>query len=65
MAAYLVRRLALAVFVVWGVVTMVFVVMRLVPGDPANAFLGTDATQAEVEQLRSKLGLDRPIPEQY
>ena len=65
MAAYLVRRLALAVFVVWGVVTMVFVVMRLVPGDPANAFLGVDATQEEVEQLRERLGLDRSIPEQY
>ena len=65
MAAYLIRRLALAVFVVWGVVTMVFVVMRLVPGDPANAFLGVDATQEEVEQLRERLGLDRSIPEQY
>jgi len=65
MAAYLVRRLALAVFVVWGVVTMVFVVMRLVPGDPANAFLGVDATQEEVEQLRERLGLDRSILEQY
>ena len=65
MAAYLVRRLALAVFVVWGVVTMVFVVMRLVPGDPANAFLGVDATQEEVEQLRERLGLDCSIPEQY
>jgi ABC-type dipeptide/oligopeptide/nickel transport system permease component len=65
MATYLVRRLGLAVFVVWGVVTMVFVVMRLVPGDPANAILGIDATQEEVEQLRSKLGLDRSIPEQY
>jgi len=65
MAAYLIRRLALAVFVVWGVVTMVFVVMRLVPGDPANAFLGVDATQEEVEQLRERLGLDRSILEQY
>ena len=65
MAAYLIRRLALAIFVVWGVVTMVFVVMRLVPGDPANAFLGVDATKEEVEQLRERLGLDRSIPEQY
>ena len=65
MAAYLIRRLALAIFVVWGVVTMVFVVMRLVPGDPANAFLGVDATQEEVQQLRERLGLDRSIPEQY
>lgn len=65
MTAYLIRRLALAVFVVWGVVTMVFIVMRLVPGDPANAFLGVDATQEEVEQLRERLGLDRSIPEQY
>ena len=65
MAAYLIRRLALAIFVVWGVVTMVFVVMRLVPGDPANAFLGVDATMEEVEQLRERLGLDRSIPEQY
>ncbi|MEV6965986.1 nickel ABC transporter permease [Hamadaea sp. NPDC051192] len=65
MTAYLVRRLLFAVFVLWGAVTVVFLVLRLVPGDPAQLILGSDATQDELAQLREQMGLDRPLVVQY
>ncbi|MHB8619120.1 MAG: ABC transporter permease [Chloroflexota bacterium] len=65
MLAFLARRLALAVVTLWGVVSIVFVVMRIVPGDPAALILGVSATPDAVVQLRHQLGLDRPIPVQY
>jgi peptide/nickel transport system permease protein len=65
MLAFLARRLALAVLVVWGVVTAVFLLMRVVPGDPAALLLGTDATAEMVTAARQQMGLDRPLPQQY
>ena len=64
MRAYLVRRLAHAVVVVWGVVTFVFFLVRLT-GDPAAFLVDPTATQAEIEHARRLLGLDRPLPVQY
>lgn len=43
----------------------VFLVLRLVPGDPADALAGQDATPERVAEVRVQLGLDRPVPEQY
>ena len=65
MGAYLVKRLAYSVFVVWGAVTIVFVVVRLIPGDPAQLMVGAEGTQADVEALRHRFGLDRPLAVQY
>ncbi|TWD81957.1 peptide/nickel transport system permease protein [Kribbella amoyensis] len=65
MLAQLVRRLGLMLFTVWGALTLTFVILRLAPGDQATVQLGPDATAAEVEALRSDLGLDRPLPVQY
>lgn len=65
MAAYLARRLVFSVFVLWGAVSVVFLVLRLVPGDPASLILGSDATQAEVEALRDQMGLNDPLILQY
>lgn len=65
MLAYLVRRLAYSVFVLWGAVTIVFVVLRVVPGDPALVILGPDADRAQVAQLRHTMGLDQSLPVQY
>ena len=65
MLRYLLRRLLLTVPVVAGVATMVFLLIHLVPGDPAEAMLGQTASAADLEGLRSKLGLDRPLAEQY
>ena len=48
-----------------GVATLVFSLIHMIPGDPAQAMLGETAAPADVAALRSKLGLDRPLVEQY
>jgi ABC-type dipeptide/oligopeptide/nickel transport system permease component len=65
MAGFLARRLALTLPVLLGVATLVFSLIHLIPGDPAQAMLGDSAPQADVEALRRRLGLDRPLVEQY
>jgi peptide/nickel transport system permease protein len=65
MARYLIRRLLLAVPVVLGVVTLVFLLVHLIPGDPIDIMLGEAAHTADKEQLRRELRLDRPLAEQY
>jgi len=62
---FLARRLALTILVLLGVATLVFSLIHLIPGDPAQAMLGEAAAQKDVEELRQKLGLDRPLLEQY
>ena len=65
MARFLARRLVLSVPVLLGVATLVFSLIHLIPGDPAQAMLGEAATPQDVEELRHRLGLDRPLLEQY
>jgi peptide/nickel transport system permease protein len=65
MAAYAARRLAHSVFVLWGALTVIFLAIRVVPGDPALAILGPDASPADLAALRARLGLDRPLAVQY
>lgn len=65
MLPYIARRLVLTVPVLFGVATLVFSLIHLVPGDPAQAMLGDGASPEDVAQLRAKLGLDRPLLEQY
>ncbi|GGB44886.1 ABC transporter permease [Flexivirga endophytica] len=65
MLRWLVRRLLLAVPVVWGVVTISFVLMHLSPGDPARTALGEKADAASVAALRHQWGLDKSLPLQY
>jgi len=65
MLAFLLRRLLMALPVVWIVVTLVFGLIHMVPGDPVALMLGEGASVAEVEGLRHELGLDRPVLEQY
>jgi ABC-type dipeptide/oligopeptide/nickel transport system permease component len=62
---FLLRRLLLTVPVLLGVATLVFALIHLVPGDPAQAMLGEGASQTEVLALRHTLGLDRPLLAQY
>ncbi len=65
MSRYLLRRTLGALIVMWAVATLVFFMLRIVPGDPIGAML-FDAGDAEaVEALRRKLGLDQPIWVQY
>src|SRR6266851_3878866 len=65
MLRYVAQRLALSVPVFLSVVTIVFVVVRVLPGDPAQAALGDYASKATVDALRTRLGLDAPLPIQY
>ncbi len=62
---YILRRLALAVLVLVGVSIVTFVIARLVPSDPAVLWVGPRAKPEQVEAARVKLGLDRPLYEQY
>lgn len=65
MRSYLARRLLLALPVVLGVVTLVFLLVHLIPGDPVEIMLGESALAADRDALREALGLDRPMIEQY
>jgi len=65
MQAYILGRLAQAVPVLFGVSVVVFLLVKLVPGDPAMALLGPQAQPAEIEALRAAWGLDQPLPVQY
>ena len=58
-------RLVLTVPVVWLVVSLVFLLIHLVPGDPIEQMLGDGATPADTKALRHEIGLDRPLHEQY
>jgi peptide/nickel transport system permease protein len=62
---FLARRLLLTIPVLLGVATLVFSLIHLIPGDPAQAMLGETASQRDVDELRQRLGLDRPLLEQY
>lgn len=61
----LVIRAVAGAAVVWGVVTLVFLLLHVAPGDPAALLVGTAATPAQVAEQRRVLGLDRPLPVQY
>ncbi len=65
MAQYALRRLLLLVPQTLGIVTLIFVVFRLVPGDPALIIAGPGATQTQVDTIRHDLGLDQPLWSQY
>lgn len=59
------RRLLAAIPVLWGVTFLSFVVMNALPGDAAQELLGASATPAEIHQLETKLGLDKPFLTRY
>ena len=65
MGSYLVKRLLMLPPVLLGVTVIVFLVMALIPGDPALAILGTYATPANLAQVRVELGLNHPLPIRY
>ena len=62
---FVARRVALTIPVLLGVATLVFSLIHLIPGDPAQAMLGEAAPEADVAALRTQLGLDRPLLVQY
>jgi len=65
MRRYLARRLAAFVATLFAVSVLVFVVIRILPGDPALLIMGTEASPEAAAALRRAMGLDRPIPVQY
>ncbi len=65
MLRYILRRLLYMIPILFGVSIVVFLILHLVPGDPARLVAGPDATLEDVEIIRSSLGLDRPLPVQY
>ncbi|MDQ2787129.1 MAG: ABC transporter permease [Chloroflexota bacterium] len=65
MGNYIIRRLIQSVGLVFGVSVIVFVLVRLIPGDPARSMLSESASAEQVAAMRQQLGLDRPIPVQY
>jgi peptide/nickel transport system permease protein len=65
MTAFLIRRLAFAVVTLFAVLTLVFLLVRIVPGDPAQVILGDQASREAIEAMRVRLGLDKPVWQQY
>lgn len=65
MTAYVLRRILLAIPTLFVMLTAIFVLVRLVPGDAASVILGDQASAASLTALREKLGLDQPVHVQY
>ena len=65
MLRYIIRRLLFAIPTVWAVLTIIFVIVRVAPGDPATAVLGEQASQQAIQTLRERMGLNKPIWVQY
>ncbi len=65
MATYLIRRLISFCLTLVGASVLIFVMLEILPGDPALTMLGVDAPESAVAALRADLGLDRPAPERY
>ena len=65
MTTYVLTRVAYSLFVLWGALTIIFVAIRIVPGDPAAMMLGPGSTEEDVDRLRARLGLDAALPVQY
>ncbi|MCA9878810.1 MAG: ABC transporter permease [Thermomicrobiales bacterium] len=65
MGRYVTRRLIHATFVIWGCSTLVFFMLRMIPGDPVIQMLGPEYTPEAAVALRHKLGLDEPLFTQY
>ena len=64
MLRYILRRIALALPALFGLVVLTFVLSRVIPGDPAATLAGDAATPAQIADIRARYGLDRPIMEQ-
>jgi peptide/nickel transport system permease protein len=65
MTQYILRRLVQSIFIIWGCATLVFFMLRAIPGDPVVQMLGPEYTPEAAEALRHKLGLDQPLHVQY
>ena len=62
---WFVKRLGISVLLVWLVATIVFLMFRLMPGDPTAAFIDPTFTVDQQQAIRAQFGLDLPLPQQY
>jgi len=65
MKQYILRRLSLIILTLFGLLTIIFMISRVAPGDPARLAAGPDATEEMVEVLKKEFGLDKPLIVQY
>ncbi|MBA3451222.1 MAG: ABC transporter permease [Chloroflexia bacterium] len=65
MTQYILRRLIQSLFIIWGCATLVFFMLRMIPGDPVVQMLGVEYTPEAADALRRKLGLDQAVHIQY
>lgn len=65
MVSFLIKRMGFALFTLFSVLTLVFVIVRILPGDPALVILGDQASPQSIAAVHHKLGLDQPIIIQY
>ncbi|MGB0089374.1 MAG: glutathione ABC transporter permease GsiC, partial [Planifilum fulgidum] len=65
MAKYLLKRIALSTPVLFGISVLVFLLVRLVPGDTVTVMLGAQYNEEQAQMLREKYGHDRPVHVQY
>src|ERR1044072_9340274 len=63
--AYVIQRILLTLIVVFGITFVVFMIVHIVPGDPARVVLGPYATDETVNAIRERLGLNRPFLDPY
>jgi peptide/nickel transport system permease protein len=61
MLSFLTRRLLLGILTIFGVILITFILVRVIPSDPAAQWVGGRATPNQVEAAREELGLDKPI----
>ena len=62
---YIIQRLLLVIPMIWVLLTLVFLLLRVAPGDPVTAAFGGKLSEAELDSRRASLGLDRPLIVQY
>lgn len=65
MTAYIIRRLIQVIPITFGILTLIFLLIHMIPGDPALQIAGENARAEDVERVRQQLGLDKPVWEQY
>lgn len=65
LSRYIVGRLVSVVPALLGALTLIFFIVHLIPGDPVAVLLGDNYTQAQYDLMKSRLGLDKPLPTQY
>jgi ABC-type dipeptide/oligopeptide/nickel transport system permease component len=65
MLTFIVKRIFQVIPVLFGITILVFSMLHLVPGDPARTMVGIEASAEQIEQARERLGLNKPLPEQF